>query len=293
MLLRASPSQYAVSALFITPYLIEDFRYGNAQFFVLALTVAGLIWIRERPALSVVGLGLAISIKVWPVLFLPYLAVRREWKLVTLTLAFVIVLTLLPSLYFGFSGNLNLLGQWVRQESQTQLGGSEVWFPSESLRGVLMRYLTVVDYSQVPDSNYPLVNIASLDSATVRLIWMLVAGVIYGGFLLVEHRRRNSDAWLDHAFAFCLVVLLQPFTQKYALSVLLWPALAAAGAMQKPPRRILIYVATALVLIQPLAPGAPAQRLFQVLGLDFFATVLLAAALALAFPRIQDSVKAL
>src|SRR5262245_41032021 len=29
---------YVISAVFIAPYVIEEFRYGNAQFFVLALT---------------------------------------------------------------------------------------------------------------------------------------------------------------------------------------------------------------------------------------------------------------
>src|SRR5207249_4760610 len=111
------PRSFLVPCLFIAPYLIEEFRYGNAQFFV----------------------------------FVPHLAARRDWKVVAHTLGFVALLGLLPSVYFGFRGNLNLLGQWFSQEWHTQLGSSEVWFPNQSLRGVLMRYLTVIDYSQVPD----------------------------------------------------------------------------------------------------------------------------------------------
>ena len=43
--------------------------------------------------------------------------------------------------------------------------------PNQSLRGVLMRYFTVIDYSRVPDSNYPQVNIAAFDpSRHERLI---------------------------------------------------------------------------------------------------------------------------
>jgi hypothetical protein len=291
--LKLPPSLSApvlIPILFITPYLIEEFRYGNAQFFVVALTIAGLLLLRERPVLAAASLGLATSIKVWPLFFLPYLAVRREWKAVGYTAAFVVFLALLPAFYFGVSGNFDLLGQWFAQESHTQLSESEIWFQSQSLRGVLMRYLTVIDYSQVPDSNYARINITAINPGAVRLLWMIVACAIYGGFLVIAHRRRHSDGWLDHGLAFCLLALLEPFTQKYVLTVLLWPALAATGLMTNSRLRILIYCATVLVLIQPLAPGAGAQRLLQVLGMDFAATLLLTLALVAACLNVKSQV---
>jgi len=273
---------YFVPALVITPYLIEEFRYGNAQFFVVALTSAALLLLAARPVWAGLALGLAISIKVWPAFFLPYLAARRDWKGLSCTLAFVAAMALLPALYFGFSGNLQLLGQWLHQESATQLGENEIWFPNQSLRGVLMRYLTVVDYSQVPDSNYARVNVTAIDPATVRLVWMLLAAGAYAAFLVLINRRRAGDGRLDVALGFCLLALLQPFTQKYALAVLLWPALAMASLTKKASPRAILYCAAVLVLVQPLVPGAGAQRLLQVLGLDFAATVLLTSAITLA-----------
>jgi hypothetical protein len=227
---------------------------------------------------------------VWPVFFIPYLAVRREWKTVAQTLAFAIFLSLLPSLYFGLSGNFDLLKQWYAQESQTQLGKSEIWFPNQSLRGVLMRYLTIIDYSQVPDSNYAAVNIAAMDPARVRLLWMIAAGAIYAGFLLLAYKRRKSNGWLDHGLAFCLLALLEPFTQKYALVILLWPAIVIAGSMNNRAVRMLMYCATVLVLIQPLVPGASAQRLLHVLGLDFGAALLLTIALAAASLNVDRKI---
>jgi hypothetical protein len=269
---------FLAGCLFITPYLIEEFRYGNAQFFVLALTMAALLIARERPVLSAASLALGICIKVWPLFFVPYLAARRDWKVVTWTLGFVVLLMLLPSFYFGFQGNLDLIGQWYSQEFQTQLGPSEAWFPNQSLRGVLMRYLTVIDYSKVPDSNYPLVNVAALDPASVLFLWVSVAAAAYVGLLFMANQRRETNGWFEHALAFCLLALLEPFTQKYVLSVLLWPALMAGFLMAGPRLRILIYTATVLALIQPLIPGAAAQRLLQVLGVDFAAATLLCTA---------------
>jgi hypothetical protein len=278
MLKRFSPPSLLIGILLITPYLIEEFRYGNAQFFVLALTIAALLMARERPILSAGSLALAICIKVWPFFFVPYLAARRDWKVVSWTVILVVALTVLPSFYFGFQENVALMGQWYAQEFQTQLGLSEAWFPNQSLRGVLMRYLTVIDYSRVPDSNYPLVNIAAFDPANVLFVWVSVAGAAYVGLLFLANQRWKSDGWLEHGLAFCLVALLEPFTQKYVLSVLLWPAVMAGFLVEKPQARILIYMATVLVLVQPLIPGAAAQRLLQVLGTDFAAAALLCSA---------------
>jgi Glycosyltransferase family 87 len=263
--------------LFIAPYLVEEFRYGNAQFFIFALTAAALLLARERPAPAAACLALAISIKVWPLFFLPYLAIRRDTKLVAYTLILVVALALLPSFYFGWNGNLHLLSQWFGQEFQTQWSQSEIWFPNESLRGVLMRYLTVVDYSQMPDSNYPQVNVVAWDPSLVRFLWIVLAGGIYAMFLFFANRRRASAGWMEHGLGFCLVGLLEPFTQKYALVILLWPALTSAGAMKDSKVRLLLYCAAAVALVQPLAPGAAAQRLLQVFGADFLAASLLTA----------------
>ncbi|HEY2384966.1 MAG TPA: glycosyltransferase family 87 protein, partial [Terriglobia bacterium] len=265
--------------LFIAPYIVEEFRYGNAQFFVFALTAAGLLLAGAAPLPAAGSLALAISIKVWPLFFIPYLAAGRHWRVVSYTMIIVLALTFLPSFYFGVAGNVGLLHQWFTQEFHTQLNENEIWFPNQSLRGFLMRYLTVVDYSQVPDGNYPQVNITTVNPASIRLLWMIIAGTLYGGFLLLVFSRKNGPAPVDHALAFCLLALLEPFTQKYALAVLLWPALAAAAFMKDRRIRILIYCAAVLALIQPLAPGAATQRLLQVLGLDFGAATLLTAGL--------------
>lgn len=197
-------------------------------------------------------------------------------------MVFVVAFALLPSFYFGVGGNVRLLNQWFVQEFHTQLNETEIWFPNQSLRGFLMRYLTVVDYSALPDSNYPQVHIATFQPASVRLLWMILAGTTYLTFLFFAERGKKGTGWVDHALGFCLLALLEPFTQKYALVVLLWPALIANVYLKDARIRILIYSATILALIQPLVPGAGAQRLLQVLGLDFAAVSLLAAAIFIA-----------
>ena len=268
---------WLVPLLLAGPYVVEDLRYGNAQSFIFALTAAALFLVSSAPMLAAFALAVGISIKVWPLFFIPFLVVRRQWKVAVATAALTEVLLLRPALYFGFGGNLDLLAQWARQEFSTQTGQSEIWFPSQSLRGVLMRYLTVIDYTQVPDSNYPLVNIAELDPSFVRLLWVVLAGIAYCGLLYITARKAVRQYGLIEGLAFAMLVLLEPFSQKYALVVLLWPAMVAGRVVGKSKARSLLYVAIAVAFIQPLINGAAAQRLEQVLGFDFLVTALLAA----------------
>jgi len=247
------------------------------------------------------ALALATSIKVWPLFFFPYLAARKEWRMLAGATALTAVLTFLPAVYLGPGPMVDLLSQWGQQEFLTQTGETQVWYPSQSLRGVLMRYLTEIDYTAVPDSeyvrelastgytyvpdsNYALIHFRTMDPAVVRGLWMTLAAMAYAGLLLLAYARRHDDGWAVHGAAWCGLVLLQPFTQKYALAVLLWPALVAGAliASRQVPLvvKLAIYLAAALIMFQPFLSGSPLQREMQVWGLDFLATSLLGATMA-------------
>lgn len=276
---------WLMPTLLAGPYLVQEFHYGNAQFFIFALVAAGLLWLRTRPLAAALALGLAASLKVWPVFFLPYLAARREWRVVAWTLVLTAGLTLLPAAYFGWHGNTELLGEWVSQELWPQGGPGENWYPSQSLRGVLLRYLTAFDYAQYPDKNYPGVNLVALNPQSVGWLWLMLAGAGYLGLLTLARRRAESEGWAEHGVAFCALGLLQPFTHRVALVVLLWPAVVAGAGMTRAgalPRwaRAMICAAATVAALQFLVPGRAAQRWFQVAGADFLVTCGLAAGLA-------------
>jgi hypothetical protein len=265
-----------IPLLLAGPYVFEDLRYGNAQSFVFALTAAALLLLPRSALAAGAILGFAAILKVWPLYFVPYLAARREWKPAGWAIAFTILFALLPGLYFGFQGNTDLLAQWTAQELSTQTSQSEIWFPSQSLRGVMMRYLTVLDYSQMPDSNYRLVHVAALDPAVVRALWAVLAACAYFAVLAITSLyHRKVPFGVTEALAFATLVLLQPFSQKYTLVVLLWPAIVAGRLAERSRWNVLLYGATALALFQPIVQGAAAQRLLQVLGMDFATTALL------------------
>jgi hypothetical protein len=184
--------------------------------------------------------------------FIPYLLVRREWKVAMWTLVIAAILMATPSAYFGVGGNVRLVREWFNQEFATQSGQEEIWFPSQSLRGVLMRYLTAIDYSHLPDSNYRLVNVVAVNPRFVRMYWLATSVIIYSAFIWWVSSRRRLDGWIDVGLAFCLLSLLEPFTQKYAMVVLLWPAIVAGRSIANPAVRNLSYLSIGLAMIPPL-----------------------------------------
>jgi hypothetical protein len=275
-----------LSLLPALPYLAVEFHYGNVQFFIFALIGAAFLLVERRPILAASALALAISIKVWPLFFVPYLVARKRSAVAVLAVALAVLLTLLPAAYFGWHTNASLLHQWARQELGVASTAGEpglIGFPSQSLHSVLMRFFVSLNYAQLTDSDYPKLNLGNFDPRAVEVLWLLLAAAGYVGLLVLARRAKSNDLTV-HAVAFCALLLLQPFTQIGDLVILLWPVAVAIAALRDDVdlpawTRAALYVAMSLMVLKPLIPDRNAQRLLQVLGVDFIATSLLAAGL--------------
>lgn len=275
-----------LSLLPALPYLAVEFHYGNVQFFIFALVAAAFLLLERRPFLAAFALALAISVKVWPLFFVPYLVARKRTAVAVSAVALTVLLTLLPAAYFGWQTNVSLLHQWAQQELGVASTAGEpglVGFPSQSLHSVLMRFFVSLNYAELTDSNYPKLNLGNFDPRAVEALWLALAAAGYLGLLLLARRARSNDLTV-HAVAFCALLLLQPFTQIGDLVILFWPIAVAIAALRDDEdlpawTRAALYAAMSLMVLKPLIPDRNAQRFLQVLGLDFAATSLLAAGL--------------
>jgi len=263
-----------IPALIFLPYLAYELQVGNVQFFLVEMVCFALLIWKKRPVVSSVLLGLATAIKVWPVFIFPFLALRGRglWRIGVQSLAVAAAFTAAPALWLGWGNFVGLLTQWFAQERTINALLGDRWYPSQSLRGVMLRYLTAMDYSGLPDLNYPHVNFISLGSWEVRQLWLVLA-VLLGVFALVQVRRSANDS-IAYCLFFCFLLIVEPNVQKLAYTALLWPILYAGVVManRSAPRSScwLLTGAAAVAVLQPLIPGAATQRLMQVLGIDFF-----------------------
>ena len=280
--------EWPLFAAIVGVFVLTELRYANAQFFIFALTAASLLLIDRRPRLAAAALGLAIALKVWPLFFVPYLAALRRWRVAAASLAVAGVLTLAPATYFGWGQHWQNLQDWRAQESQIAANGGSIWFPSQSLFGVLTRHLTEVDYASMPDPNYPRINWLSLDPSRVRLLWIALAAAGYAGLLAFARRAPPKSLLLLHGVAFCALVFLQPFSQKQtALVVLIWPALVAAASVRSLPTSVswMPFAAALITLMQPITQSGYWNRVYQVWGVDALTMLLLAATLVAAIRK--------
>jgi len=265
-----------LSALLLVPYLLHELESGNVQLFLVEMVCLALLICEEHPEVSSVLLGLATAIKVWPVFILPFLAARGRWRLAAHALAATGVFTVLPGVWLGWTNLFHLLKQWFLQEQRINALLGERWYPSQSLRGVMLRYFTRMDYSGLPDQNYRHVNLASLPSWEVRQFWLVLA-IVLGVMMLVWAYRNASDASAYSMF-FCLLLIVQPNVHRTMYVALLWPVLYAGIVLtdHKTPwlARWALLTAAAVAVLEPLVPGAASQRLAQVLGIDFLGVLL-------------------
>jgi len=295
---------WLVPVLLCGGFLAQELVLGNAQFLVFAVVAAGLLSLERDEWRGSFLLALGVTLKLWPLFFLPYLALRKGARAAAVMLAFVGGLMLLPAAYFGWSRNIALIRDWTAQEWSTRGLAAETWFPGQSLAGILQRYLTVMDYSRWPDRNYLQLHLLHLDPRLVELIWYALAGAAYLGLLWLARRASQASGvespvllTLTDALAFCALPLLSPFAHRIAFVVLLWPAMVAGALLARPGfpshrAKAVIYAAVMIETLEPMFSTAKMQRLFQVLGVDFWAACILTAGLLMAWMewrRMQEA----
>ncbi|MEK6323973.1 MAG: glycosyltransferase family 87 protein [Acidobacteriota bacterium] len=302
--LRESKKMSLVVALAVVQYFVMALHYGNAHLLATFLMFASLYYVLHQKDLAAAGLmALAITIKLTPILLLPYFAVKRRWKLLAAVCVFLIAFNVAPSLYFGVRGNSELLRSWYQHVVASQEFHEDNGPINLSLKGQLRRYLSTVDYSQRVDGDiqYPSVNVASFSREQVVRAWAVLAVGLFAGVLLLikwkQRNRPNSDAavrrydpsrtedaaGLSHELALmiCLTLLAAPLTSKIYFIELLWPVACLAlfavdGTMRQGTLAMRVLVVVAFVnSVLPLLPGRSVQRLLLVLGVDFYVNCLL------------------
>ena len=159
-----------ITALAVAQYFVMVVHYGNAHLLAVVLLFAALYsFLKRKLPVAALLMALSITIKLTPILILPYFALKKQWRLLLLTGSFLIAINLLPSFYFGFSKNAELLKTWYRHVVADQEFHETNGPINLSLKGQLRRYLSEVDYDSRVDGdvNYRSINFVSLPQKAV------------------------------------------------------------------------------------------------------------------------------
>jgi hypothetical protein len=293
---KPSPEVWMIALLSAAQYFVMALHYGNAHLLAVFLLFACFYFIaKKKDSLAALMIALSITIKLTPILMLPFFAIRRQWKFLALTVAFLLAANIAPAAYFGFDQNAQLLKAW-RDKVLLDQEFHEINGPINlSLKGELRRYFTEIDYSRRldGDTRYPAVNLASLSTGRSDLLWMILSLLAYLFVCALFWRRSRDDDNLSIEFGLmvCVMLMVGPLTSKIYFIALLWPIVSLSSVAfdekSKLSRRILIFIA-ALNSILPLLPGRLTQRLLLALGADFFVNLLLMVALCWTLIRAKE-----
>ncbi len=205
-------------------YLWSDIHNGQVGTLLLlcclgwlALTLAG--W----PIVGGMLLALAVGMKIYPLLLLPYLLLRRQWwpglTGVAIGLA---ILFVTPALFVGSHGLLPLHREWLKFCVDTQLPMQTYRAGNESLLGVLARTPGVSDGVHLfsPD------HLAALQHAYPAIVIVMTAG-LYG--LLAS--RRTRDPLADASLLLIWMTLASPRAWTFNLAAELPAAVLMAACV--------------------------------------------------------------
>jgi hypothetical protein len=101
-------------------FIVKELVNGQTNILIGVLLMTALVAIRER-RLRAAGMlvGIAILLKPYALILLPWLGATRRWPALLTSTAVVVAGLIGPALVYGWAGNLDLLADWYRTVSQT------------------------------------------------------------------------------------------------------------------------------------------------------------------------------
>ncbi len=287
---RFSANAIMACCAFMLAYIVLAIRYGNVQPYVICALFSALILAERYPAWAGLLLAFAITFKIWPIFFLPWLFHRPRRKAATYSVLWLAALWISPLMVFGAHGYWSLLQQWYSAMRHLGTDYSEFYyFPGQSLRGILLRYFTPI--SPVL-KGFPIIHVLSLPPKVAVIAWGTLSLLIYCFTAIYMLRSGIRKLWAWDAVAFVLYSLLEPYAVKSGL-ISLGPAALTAGcfytftirksAESRSVRRAnqLFVAACLLSFLGAVIQYRPWQRYLLTVGLDFWAEILLLSALLL------------
>jgi len=99
--------------IFSAKLVLDNFHNGQVTIFLLLIMLQGLKLINQnKNSAGACLIALGISIKLLPLIIIPYLFFNKQFKAVALIIVFFILFLVLPSLIVGFEQNNKLLIEW-------------------------------------------------------------------------------------------------------------------------------------------------------------------------------------
>jgi energy-coupling factor transporter transmembrane protein EcfT len=292
---------YWVPSLVCCVFIWDTYLEGQMAFCLCAALLGMLVCLQTKRQWSAgFLLALAAGWKAFPILALPYLVYRRQWKALASTCVFLVVLLfVIPSFFRGPTGAWDDLKTWrsgmMEPNTPEQIGGpharaarSYTW-QNGSLLAVAHRWLrpVIADHDDhVPPMS---INVANLNFKTINRLVMVLQLCICLAYVAVMPWKRGRSRFTDTAegaMLLILIVLFCPLSFNYNNSwlmcgitvVLYYVTVGAKSRTQAIVALVWLLLALSL-LVFSVSTRDPNWRHIRAMGNTFFTDVLLLAEL--------------
>jgi hypothetical protein len=292
------------SLALLFPYVLRDLDECGLQILLLFMLSAAMFALsRGRSAMCGLWLGLAATYKVMPLLFLPLLVWKRQWRAAAWMVCFIVVWNLTPALYLGWDTTIRAHTQWLAQvrHSMANVDPAENGIEPPNPRNINLT-VAIARFLQTYPKGHPLhlehpafVQFGNLDPQTagrvVKVLLLVFAGVLAWRFRHVWGAgERQADITTEWAAVCVLSALMSPLCWKQHLVVLLPAVFLTWRVVLSNPResrRQIIGLAVVGLLAIVLKRGLLGRELSIVMMSYKFDTLaaLLVMGLVLSLPR--------
>jgi len=180
---------YVFSLLLASKFLVREITLGQTDFLILLLVLLSLQFIQGgKEFLAGIFLALSILIKPTSLIFIPYFLYKKRFKVTVSAIIMSLVFLSLPSLIYGFSGNLNLLSDWktIMSVSSPPLLAVDM---NQSIFAFFYRLLTSAPYE---------VNIFNLSYTAVNTLAYVTIICLFLFLLFLNRKSKVMEQFLLH-----------------------------------------------------------------------------------------------
>ncbi len=254
---RSSALLIVLTFVAMAKFYAHELQLGQVNLLFAVVVVAAVVLLRRRQdAVAGILLGLAVVVKPYALLFVPWLASRRSKRPFATMVATVTLALVLPAVRYGWRGNVRLLSDWwrtVTESSPPNLMNHD----NVSLASVFTRWLG-------PGTE------ASIAAILVSLALVGLAAIVIAGRGQLE----DTDP-LEVSLALVLIPLLSPQGWDYVFLICTPGVMLLINDFELLPRALRLATGVAIFVV--------AFTIYDVVGRTAYLTFMTLAGITICF----------
>ncbi len=185
---------------------------GQINLFIFLLLLLGIYFLRQKKEIiSGIFFGTSIALKFFPLLFLPYFLIKRQWQVFFSSLATVAFLWLFSVLFVG----IDLQLYYINHVLPGIFKASQAAYYNQALSGFLVRLL---------GDN-------SIFNSGKLLISLLL--LVLSFWILLKKEKRKDTTLLELSMIITLSLMVNSFSWQHHFVWLIFPFMIVAGRLGK------------------------------------------------------------